>query len=182
MKLDKQSGIIDQAKFIASPNFDEREQHTTPEAIIIHCISLPPGEYGSNAVADFFCNKLNPNEHQYYKEIEHLTVSSHFLIRRCGELIQFVSTNHRAWHAGESSCLGKPKVNDFSLGIELEGFDEDPQGYTNAQYQTLNELIAILQSNYQSIGGNLFAHSDIAPLRKTDPGPYFDWQQVLPSS
>lgn len=179
MILDKQTGIIDQARFVASPNFDKREQHSEPEVIIIHCISLPPGEYGSDAVCDFFSNKLNPDNHAYFEQIKHLKVSSHFFIRRCGELIQFVSTNERAWHAGESSCLGKPKVNDFSIGIELEGFDEDPQGYTDAQYQTLNELTLVLQRNYQKIGDHLFAHSDIAPLRKTDPGQYFNWQKIL---
>ena len=128
MKLDLRTGLIDVAEFIESPNFDEREHHSLPEVIIIHCISLPPGEYGSGAVQRFFQNKLEANEHPYYQSMAHLTVSAHFLIERSGKLLQFVPVNKRAWHAGESVCLGKSKVNDFSIGIELEGYTTSTRG------------------------------------------------------
>lgn len=180
MRLDKATGLIDQATFTASPNHDEREHHTEPEVIIIHCISLPPGDYQSNSVTEFFCNELDCSADPYFEQISELTVSSHFLIRRNGELIQYVSTNMRAWHAGESVCLGKPKVNDFSIGIELEGLDTDPDGFTDQQYKVLNELRRCLQTAYTAIKDtNLFAHSDIAPDRKPDPGPYFQWTRVV---
>ena len=150
-----------------------------PEVIIIHCISLPPGHYGQGAIQRFFQNQLNSDEHPYYETMAHLTVSSHFLIERSGKLVQFVPVSKRAWHAGESVCLGKPKVNDFSIGIELEGLDTDPDGFTDDQYVVLNQLIAVLKSSYRSIRpDNIFAHSDIAPGRKPDPGPYFDWQKL----
>lgn len=179
MDLDLNSGLIDQATFIASPNCDDRECHTEPEVIIIHCISLPPGEYGQGAIQRFFQNKLSADEHPYYQSMAHLTVSSHFLIERSGKLVQFVPVSKRAWHAGESVCLGKPKVNDFSIGIELEGLDTDPEGFTDEQYIALNQLIPVLKSSYRSIrANNIFAHSDIAPGRKPDPGPYFDWQKL----
>ena len=179
MKLNLRSGLIDSADFIESPNFDERESHAAPEVIIIHCISLPPGEYGQGTIQRFFQNQLNADEHPYYQGMAHLTVSSHFLIERSGALIQFVPVSQRAWHAGESVCLGKPKVNDFSIGIELEGLDTDPDGFTDQQYYVLNQLIEVLKLNYPSIKPNhVFAHSDIAPGRKPDPGPFFDWQRL----
>ena len=179
MKLDKASGKLDVAEFIASPNFDEREQCGEPEVVIIHCISLPPGEYGQGAIHRFFQNKLSANEHPYYQSMAHLTVSSHFLIERSGKLVQFVDCNKRAWHAGESVCLSKPKVNDFSIGIELEGLDTDPDGFTEYQYLALNQLISALRTSYPSIkADHLFAHSDIAPGRKPDPGPFFDWSKL----
>jgi len=179
MQLDLVSGLINDADFIASPNFDERDNDSTVETIIVHCISLPPGEYGSGAIARFFTNKLSPDEHPYYKSMAHLTVSSHFLIQRDGQLIQFVPTHKRAWHAGESICLGKPKVNNFSIGIELEGLDTDKNGFTDKQYKALNELIVTLRQSYPKIKTqNIFAHSDIAPGRKPDPGPYFDWSRI----
>lgn len=179
MKLDLASGLIDQAEFIESPNFDQREFHIEPEVIIVHCISLPPGEYGQGAIQRFFKNELSAIEHPYYQSMAHLTVSSHFLIERSGKLVQFVPTTMRAWHAGESVCLGKPKVNDFSIGIELEGLDTDEQGFTDSQYDVLKELVAALKYGYPHMPAkNLFAHSDIAPGRKPDPGPYFDWSRV----
>jgi len=179
MKLDKPTGIIDTAEFIASPNFDEREHCDSPEVIIIHCISLPPGEYGRGEIQRFFQNQLCADEHPYYQSMAHLTVSSHFLIERTGKLIQFVDCNKRAWHAGESICLSKPKVNDFSIGIELEGLDTDSSGFTEDQYVALNELVSALRMAYPDIkADNLFAHSDIAPGRKPDPGPHFDWSRL----
>ena len=179
MKLDIKLGLVEGAEFIASPNCDERDTGSSVDVIIVHCISLPPGEYGSGAISRFFTNELNAQEHPYYQSMAHLTVSAHFLIERSGKLIQFVSTNKRAWHAGESVCLGKPKVNNFSIGIELEGLDTDENGFSNDQYHTLNQLIAQLRQSYPTIKNNcVFAHSDIAPGRKPDPGPYFDWSRV----
>jgi len=180
MNLDHQKGLISQAEQISSPNCDDREHHSHPEVIIIHCISLPPGEYGTKHVQRFFQNTLSANEHPYYQSMAHLTVSSHFLIERCGKLVQFVPTHKRAWHAGESVCLGRSKVNDFSIGIELEGLDTDANGFTDQQYATLAELIQVLRSHYPAIAAtNIFAHSDIAPGRKPDPGPYFDWCRLI---
>lgn len=179
MVLDRNTGLIDVAEFVASPNFDEREAHVEPEVIVVHCISLPPGEYGQQTVQRFFQNKLSADEHPYYQSMAHLTVSSHFLIERDGTLIQFVPVSKRAWHAGESVCLGKTKVNDFSIGIELEGLDTDSDGFTELQYNELNELVGVLKCAYPSIKpNNIFAHSDIAPGRKPDPGPYFNWQRL----
>ena len=179
MFLNGATGLIKEAEYKASPNCDEREHQEHPEAIILHCISLPPGEYQGDAVSDFFCNTLDCSSHSYYEQIKNLHVSAHFLIRRNGQLIQYVPTHLRAWHAGESFCLGKPKVNDFSIGIELEGLDTDPQGFTNQQYRALNQLVPCLQDAYPTIKRqNLFAHSDIAPGRKADPGPYFDWARL----
>ena len=179
MELDTESGLVNIAEYIASPNYDDRDTSETIDVIIIHCISLPPGEYGSGAISRFFSNQLSPDEHPYYKTMAHLTVSSHFLIERTGKLIQFVPTHKRAWHAGESVCLGRPKVNNFSIGIELEGLDTDKDGFTDEQYQVLNDLVEQLRKHYPTIKDNcLFAHSDIAPGRKPDPGPYFDWSRV----
>jgi len=179
MKHIQKTGLIAEAQFIPSPNHDERPKGAEIEAIIVHCISLPPGDYGSHCIEDFFCNKLDSNKHSYFQEISHLTVSSHFLIEREGQLKQFVPTHLRAWHAGESVCLDKPAVNNFSIGVELEGLDTDPDGYTDEQYKSLNELILCLRQTYSKIEKtHLFAHSDIAPGRKSDPGPYFDWKKI----
>jgi N-acetyl-anhydromuramoyl-L-alanine amidase len=177
---DSTTGLIEQASYTPSPNCDDRPSNAVPEAIIIHSISLPPGEYGNNNVVDFFCNQLNSEQHPYFAEIGHLTVSAHFFIQRDGRLNQFVPTHRRAWHAGESMCLGKPVVNNFSIGVELEGLDSGTDGYTEAQYQTLRMLVESLQVAYPTIkDSNLFAHSDIAPDRKIDPGPYFNWTKVI---
>jgi AmpD protein len=179
MKLDVASGLVDTADFICSPNYDERETHSAPEVIIVHCISLPPGQYGNRVIHRFFLNKLGSDEHPYFQSMAHLTVSAHFLIERSGKLIQFVASSKRAWHAGESVCLGKSKVNDFSIGIELEGLDTDPDGFTDSQYRQLNDLIKELRRVYPTIlSNNVFAHSDIAPGRKPDPGQYFDWNRL----
>ena len=167
------AGYVNSAQQISSPNCDAR-----PEAeismIVIHNISLPPSQFGGNGIVELFTNVLNPSEHPYYAEIYTRRVSSHFLIRRDGAIIQFVSCLQRAWHAGVSSWQGRERCNDFSVGIELEG--DDFSAFEAAQYKTLKALIKTLKSSYpiQDIVG----HSDIAPGRKTDPGPYFDWQQV----
>ena len=175
-----QAGIALEAQFIASPNFDARPaEHQNGTAvpislIVIHNISLPPGQYGGNGIIDLFTNQLNPDAHPYYAEIHNLKVSAHFLIRRDGTLIQFVSCLNRAWHAGASNWLGRERCNDFSVGVELEGSDFD--AFESAQYATLNALIAGLKQVYpiKDIAG----HSEIAPGRKTDPGPYFDWSRI----
>ena len=171
------NGLALNAKFSASPNYDARPTSGAPSAIcliVIHNISLPPGQYGGNGIVELFKNQLNPNEHPYYAEIYTQKVSSHFLIRRHGELLQFVSCLDRAWHAGISSWRGRERCNDFSIGIELEGSDFD--AFESAQYQTLMLLISSIKQCYpiQAIVG----HSDIAPERKTDPGPYFDWERI----
>jgi N-acetyl-anhydromuramoyl-L-alanine amidase len=164
-------GILAQARFVASPNCDDRPEGSTLDLVVIHNISLPPGEFGGAAVEALFTNSLNRAEHPYYQTIQDLKVSSHFFIRREGELVQFVSCMKRAWHAGLSNWRGRERCNDFSIGIELEGTDDLP--FANAQYDTLSKLIPTLASCYpiQEIVG----HSDISPGRKSDPGPCFDW-------
>ncbi len=166
-------GFANAAKKIASPNFDARPAAEI-SMIVIHNISLPPNEYGGSGVAELFTNTLNPNEHPYYAEIHTRKVSSHFFIRRDGELIQFVSCLQRAWHAGVSQWQGRERCNDFSVGIELEG--SDLEAFEAAQYQTLQNLIQALKKIYAI--QQLVGHSDIAPGRKTDPGPYFEWQKI----
>ncbi len=168
------AGYVEPTTQIASPNYDERPEHCSVSMIVIHNISLPPNEYGGSGIVQLFTNQLDPNEHPYYAEIYARKVSSHFLIRRDGELIQFVSCLHRAWHAGVSNWQGRERCNDFSVGIELEG--SDFEAFEPAQYHTLNLLLECLNKTYpiQDIVG----HSDIAPGRKTDPGPYFDWHKI----
>ena len=167
-------GILCGVRFVESPNQDERPAGCEPEVLIIHCISLPPGEYGGGAVEAFFCNHLDGSAHPYFGEICELKVSAHFLILRDGELLQFVPTTCRAWHAGESRCMGREAVNDFSIGIELEGLDSD--GYTQPQYDALISLTRAMFRRHPDLGrDNIYGHSDISPGRKLDPGPQFDW-------
>jgi len=174
MHIDITSGLIKEARQHMSPNCDLRPDETDISLIVIHGISLPPGKFGNNYIDQLFCNELNPNEHPYFKEIEELKVSSHFLIRRDGELVQYVPLNKRAWHAGVSCYETRDCCNDFSIGIELEGEDETP--YTEIQYQVLAKLIRILLNTYPALNEQTIAgHSDIAPGRKTDPGDAFDW-------
>ncbi|HSI43215.1 MAG TPA: 1,6-anhydro-N-acetylmuramyl-L-alanine amidase AmpD [Methylotenera sp.] len=172
------TGFAADANLIASPNFDVRpvQESGLPEIdlIVIHNISLPPSQYGGNGIIELFTNRLNPEEHPYYAEVYTRKVSSHFLIRRDGELIQFVSCLDRAWHAGVSNWRGRERCNDFSVGIELEGSDFD--AFEPFQYQTLVNLIAGLKERYTI--KDIVGHSDIAPGRKTDPGPYFEWDKV----
>ena len=174
MKIDR-SGFLQGARFIASPNCDDRppEVEFDIPLLVIHNISLPPREYGGSGIIDFFTNKLDVWQHSYYELIKDLHVSAHFLIRRDGEVIQFVSCNKRAWHAGVSSWRDRIRCNDYSIGIELEGSDEDP--FTDVQYAKLAELTRALQAAYPI--EDIVGHSDIAPVRKTDPGPCFDWQK-----
>lgn len=167
-------GRVPGATFIASPNCDARPEASTVRLLVIHGISLPPGQFGGDGIVELFTNQLDPSAHPYYATIAHLRVSSHFGIRRDGTLLQFVPCNQRAWHAGVSCWDGQDACNDYSIGIELEGADDVP--YEDAQYATLGALIHALRTRYpiEAVVG----HSDIAPGRKTDPGPAFDWSRV----
>jgi AmpD protein len=169
------AGWITAARRVDSPNCDVRPPETEITLLVIHNISLPPGEFGGPGVEQLFTNQLDPAEHPYYATIHELRVSSHFFIRRDGELIQFVACGQRAWHAGASSWRGRERCNDFSIGVELEGSDEQP--FTQAQYVRLNDLIRVLRAAYPKLT-DIAGHADIAPGRKTDPGPYFDWQRL----
>lgn len=168
------TGIISSAKQINSPNFDARPDKLSPEVLIIHAISLPPGKFGGAYIEQLFCNQLDPAEDESFQEITGMEVSAHALIRRSGDLIQFVSLNDRAWHAGESECEGRSRVNDFSIGIELEGCDQLP--FTESQYSQLAALTSAIFSGYPAVNANrIYGHDEISPGRKTDPGPHFDW-------
>lgn len=169
------TGLIDGVNFVASPNYSARPDVMDINLLVIHGISLPPGEFGGESIEQLFTNNLNPHAHPYFQQIAGLRVSSHILIRRDGELIQFVPFTQSAWHAGESVFLGRPKCNDFSIGIELEGTDTYP--YEDVQYLQLAELTLALMMKYPAITRDrIVGHSDIAPGRKTDPGPVFKWE------
>jgi AmpD protein len=161
-------------KRVESPNFDARPDGGRVSLIVIHAISLPPDEFGGPGVIELFTNRLDPAAHPYYANIHHLRVSSHFFIRRDGELIQFVPTESRAWHAGVSKWRGRERCNDFSIGIELEGCDTQP--FAEPQYEALEALLQRLARRYP--GCDIAGHSDIAPGRKSDPGPFFDWKRL----
>ena len=177
MQLDPQTGWCSGISHCPSPNCNVRPQDEI-SLLVIHNISLPPGQFGTGKVQELFCNRLDPQEHQYFQEIAGLQVSAHFLIERSGAVIQFVSCLNRAWHAGASCFAGREGCNDFSLGIELEGTDDQP--YSDLQYAALARLVAELQRHYPQITAErICGHSDIAPGRKTDPGPAFDWQRLL---
>lgn len=163
---------------LASPNFGPRPSQAEIDLIVLHCISLPPGQYGGDEVQRLFTNQLDWNAHPYFKRIEGMQVSSHFYIRRQGELQQFVSCDQRAWHAGVSSYLGRSDCNNNAIGIELEGVDDAP--FDERQYETLASLCAAILQRYPIT--QVAGHEHIAPGRKTDPGSGFDWallQQAL---
>ena len=168
------AGYVAAARQIASPNFDARPQDAEPTLVVVHGISLPPGIFRGYGVIRLFTNTLEPATHPYYATIAHLRVSAHFFIRRDGSLIQFVSCHDRAWHAGVSSWGGRERCNDFSIGIELEGTDEVP--YARVQYTRLAALLLALKRRYPIEAA--VGHSDVAPGRKTDPGPAFDWDRL----
>lgn len=171
------NGLVTPAALCLSPNRDARPDGVVPTLVVVHGISLPPGEYGGPHIEELFCNRLDPDAHDYFCDIASLTVSAHALVRRDGALVQFVPFTERAWHAGESRFRGRSRCNDFSIGIELEGSDDEP--YDDAQYVTLGALLAALLSVYPGLDGRAIAgHSDIAPGRKTDPGPAFDWLRL----
>lgn len=175
MKLDASGDLLLDARQVPSPNCDERPDADRIELIVIHGISLPPGRYGGDEIDRLFTNSLDPDAHPYFADIAHLRVSSHLLIRRDGELVQYVPFSKRAWHAGQSCYQGQQACNDFSIGIELEGEDEVP--YTQLQYRRLAEVVRLLVGSRPGLSVERIAgHSDIAPGRKTDPGPAFDWQ------
>tara|TARA_Y100001970_G_scaffold253857_1_gene329008 strand:+ start:4711 stop:5247 length:537 start_codon:yes stop_codon:yes gene_type:complete len=168
-----QDGIIDVAEFCPSPNFDERPNNAEIDLIVIHAISLPAGSYNTQLIKDLFLNCLDPGKDDFLESIMDLKVSSHFLITRKGTLIQFVSTDKRAWHAGVSAYKGRENCNDFSIGIELEGCDDEE--FEQPQYNSLSRLINFLCIDLQINKQNIVGHADIAPGRKSDPGPLFDW-------
>lgn len=173
--VDVASGLLQQARQLASPNCDERPDESDLSLIVIHGISLPPGEYGGPWIDALFTNTLDAEAHPYFAEIHQLRVSSHLLVRRDGEVVQYVPFHRRAWHAGASSYEGRERCNDYSVGIELEGTDDSP--YETIQYRRLAEIIIALEQAYPGLSRQrLTGHSDIAPGRKNDPGPAFDWQ------
>ena len=168
-------GWLSGVRRVASPNHDARPPETPIELLVIHSISLPPNEYGGDAIERFFTNALDHSEHPYFEQLKGVRVSSHFLVRRDGQVIQFVACNKRAWHAGVSTWRGRTCCNDFSIGIELEGSDFEP--FTERQYAALARLTRRLKRAYPI--RDITGHSDIAPDRKTDPGPHFDWDKFL---
>lgn len=166
------TGLIHGAQKIASPNRDARPAGLGVELLVLHNVSLPPGSFGGNGIVELFTNRLDPREHPYYAEVSQLKVSAHLLLRRDGSAIQFVPCCDRAWHAGVSAWNGREQCNDFSIGIELEGTDDLP--FTFAQYARLIGVAQVLMRAYPI--RHAVGHSDIAPGRKTDPGPHFDWR------
>ena len=164
-------GLVEGIRFIPSPNCDARPGGCAVSLLVIHHISLPPGEFGGPGIVELFTNQLDPAAHSFYSTVAGTKVSAHFLIRRGGTLYQFVPCGARAWHAGESSWKGRAQCNDFSIGVELEGTGEAP--FTDAQYQQLAFLTHALQAHYPI--RDIVGHSDVAPGRKSDPGPQFDW-------
>jgi AmpD protein len=177
LQVDLVSAQMRDARQIVSPNFDSRPPGVEADLIVVHGISLPPGEFGGPWIERLFTNTLPPDLHPYFAEIEDLRVSSHLLVARDGEVTQFVKFTDRAWHAGQSSYRGRAACNDFSIGIELEGMDEVE--YAAEQYDALAEVVAALCDAYPRLSPDrLVGHSDISPGRKTDPGPAFDWERA----
>lgn len=168
--------VLSDAQLLPSPNHNERPDPGDISLLVIHNISLPPGEFGGSAVAELFLNTLNPDEHPFFAQLRDIKVSAHLFIRRDGHCVQFVPFNKRAWHAGQSSYAGLTACNDFSIGIELEGTDHRP--FEDAQYQALIRVTGDILDHYPKITiDRIVGHSDIAPGRKTDPGPAFDWER-----
>ena len=166
-----EAGLLPGADFIASPNCDERPPGEEVSLVVVHAISLPPGEFGGDGVTRLFTNRLDAAAHPYYADIHALRVSAHFFVRRDGQVMQFVSCARRAWHAGASVWQGRSRCNDFSIGIELEGGDAVP--FELIQYDRLAAIVHVLARRYPL--RDVVGHADIAPGRKTDPGPHFDW-------
>ncbi|HEC18914.1 MAG TPA: 1,6-anhydro-N-acetylmuramyl-L-alanine amidase AmpD [Gammaproteobacteria bacterium] len=177
MHIDPITGLLDTATQAPSPNCDARPADCAIDLLVIHAISLPAGEFGGRWIDDLFCNRLEADAHPDFADICRLRVSAHALIRRDGEIVQYVPFGQRAWHAGESRFQGRTACNDFSIGIELEGCDD--QAFEDIQYQRLAQLTRTLMQTYPGITGErITGHSDIAPGRKTDPGPHFDWRRL----
>jgi AmpD protein len=174
LQVDPASGLLNGAAYVPSPNCDARPQGVEADLIVVHGISLPPGEFGGRWIDALFTNTLPADVHPYFAAVGGARVSSHLAIRRTGSVTQYVKFTDRAWHAGQSRFRGREACNDFSVGIELEG--TDTLAYEAAQYQALAEVVAALCAAYPSLSPDrLVGHSDIAPGRKTDPGPAFDW-------
>ena len=176
MRVDVATGLMVGVKQVLSPFFDDRPAGVAPDLIVLHGISLPPGEFGGPWIARLFTGNLPADAHPSFVERASLKVSAHLLIRRDGEPVQFVSFNDRAWHAGKSAWQGREACNDYSIGIECEGTDDVP--YDAAQYGTLRALLPMLLDVYAIPGDRIVGHSDVAPGRKTDPGASFDWSQI----
>lgn len=176
LRLERESGWVFGARHVPSPNHDDRPAGTSVDLLVIHGISLPPGRFGGDCVERFFTNALRPDEHPFFRKISSMRVSAHLFLRRDGTLLQFVSLHRRAWHAGVSSFLGRERCNDYSIGIELEG--TDTVAYTWRQYRRLAAVGRLLMRHFPEITPErMVGHSDVAPGRKTDPGPVFDWQR-----
>ncbi len=177
MRVDVATGLMVGVKQVLSPFFDERPAGVAPDLLVLHGISLPPGEFGGPWIARLFTGNLPADAHPEFRARAALRVSAHLVVQRDGEVVQFVSFNDRAWHAGKSSWQGREACNDYSIGIECEGTDELP--YEEAQYATLSKLLPMLLAAYPSITRErIVGHSDVAPGRKTDPGESFDWMRV----
>ena len=169
-----QSGWWAGARAVPSPNFGPRPAGVAVSLVVLHSISLPPGQYGGDEIERLFTNRLDWEAHPYFQQIRGLEVSAHFLVRRTGELLQFVSCDERAWHAGRSAWQGRENCNDFSIGVELEGLEGEP--FETAQYQGLFRLLPVLWARYPGV--QIAGHEHIAPGRKCDPGPGFDWPRL----
>ncbi len=177
VEVDPDTGLLGPARQLESPNSDQRPAGCAPELVVLHGISLPPGEFGGGWVDALFLNRLDPDVHPYFAQIVDARVSAHLLIERGGHVTQYVSFNDRAWHAGVSAYFGRTACNDFSIGIELEGTDDMP--YTDEQYAVLATVLAALALAYPALAAVPIAgHRDIAPGRKTDPGGSFDWLRL----
>lgn len=177
LAVDVESGLLTGVRHVPSPNCDDRPAGTHPDLVVVHGISLPPGEYGGPWIDRLFTNSLPREAHPYFEVVAGLRVSSHVLIRRDGEVVQYVPLHRRAWHAGVSSWQGRERCNDYSIGIEVEGSDHEP--YDSTQYAMLARVITLLCRAYPALSlDRVVGHSDIAPGRKTDPGPAFDWPRL----
>lgn len=174
LSYDPCSGLLSPARLCPSPNHDHRPDDTPVSLLVVHGISLPPAQFGGPYIDQLFCNQLRADEHSYFAEIAHLRVSAHALIRRDGELVQYVPLHLRAWHAGQSCFEGRDECNHYAIGVELEGTDHQP--YEDAQYRQLAALYCAVLPHFPALNRQrVAAHSDISPGRKTDPGPFFDW-------
>jgi AmpD protein len=174
LKIDPGTGLLAGVRQVLSPHFNARPPGVHPELIVVHGISLPPGEFGGRWIDRLFTGELPPDGHPFFRDVAHISVSSHVVIRRDGHITQYVPFGQRAWHAGRSEYRGRKECNDFSVGIELEGTDHTP--YTEVQYEQLAAVVAALLHTYPSLSAeHITGHSDIAPGRKTDPGPAFEW-------
>ena len=176
LQIEPATGLLASVRQVLSPHFDARPKGVAPELVVVHGISLPAGEFGGPWIDRLFAGDLPPDAHPTFRDTAALRVSAHAVIRRDGSITQYVPFGMRAWHAGQSQYQGRSGCNDFSIGVELEGTDSSP--YTDAQYESLTALVGALLATYPTLSAERIAgHSDIAPGRKTDPGPAFDWQR-----